>query len=224
MPAAFPDFSWFVRAMRLPIVACAVLAGGVIGGVSVYAIDSALAPLPMRSADATSQPSPPVAQPQAMNTGARQKAPNAVRIIDDSGAHSTIGAAAAPPQPNVSNQAAQMQPPATWPDALSRSHGPAADSASVTPSATPPMPAAPVVPVAPAKQRVVTSRPSQSAAADFNSPPSNSRKIYDYYRGGDTAKSKTRLVGQRQPLKVAPRPEPFWGAQRRDDDSYDDTQ
>ena len=43
MPAGYPDFSWFVRAVKiLPIVAAAALAGGVIGGFSVIAVDKAL--------------------------------------------------------------------------------------------------------------------------------------------------------------------------------------
>lgn len=42
-PAPYPDFRWFFRTLRvLPVVAVAALAGGIIGGFSVFAIDLAL--------------------------------------------------------------------------------------------------------------------------------------------------------------------------------------
>ena len=42
-PAPYPDFRWFFRSLRaLPIVALAALAGGIIGGFSVFALDLAL--------------------------------------------------------------------------------------------------------------------------------------------------------------------------------------
>ena len=44
MPLAdYPDLSWLIRAVRvLPVVAVAALVGGIIGGFTVFAIDSAL--------------------------------------------------------------------------------------------------------------------------------------------------------------------------------------
>ena len=44
MPLAdYPDLSWLIRAVRiLPVVAVAASVGGVIGGFTVFAIDSAL--------------------------------------------------------------------------------------------------------------------------------------------------------------------------------------
>ena len=42
-PAPYPDFRWFFRSLRaLPVVAIAALAGGIIGGFSVFALDLAL--------------------------------------------------------------------------------------------------------------------------------------------------------------------------------------
>ncbi len=42
-PAPYPDFRWFLRTLRVvPVVAVAALAGGIIGGFSVFAIDVAL--------------------------------------------------------------------------------------------------------------------------------------------------------------------------------------
>ncbi len=42
-PAPYPDFRWFFRTLRVvPVVAVAALAGGAIGGFSVFAIDVAL--------------------------------------------------------------------------------------------------------------------------------------------------------------------------------------
>ena len=43
MPLAdYPDLSWLIRAVRvLPVVAVAALVGGIIGGFTVFAIDSA---------------------------------------------------------------------------------------------------------------------------------------------------------------------------------------
>ncbi len=42
-PAPYPDFRWFFRTLRVvPVVAVAALAGGIIGGFSVFAVDVAL--------------------------------------------------------------------------------------------------------------------------------------------------------------------------------------
>ena len=41
--AAYPDVSFFIRAVRvLPVIAVAAAVGGIIGGFTIYAVDSAL--------------------------------------------------------------------------------------------------------------------------------------------------------------------------------------
>ena len=70
MPLAdYPDLSWFIRAVRvLPVVAVAATVGGIIGGFTVFAIDSAL----------TWQPRPDLRANQAAE---QQQAPKSVRIV-----------------------------------------------------------------------------------------------------------------------------------------------
>jgi hypothetical protein len=152
----FPDFSWFIRAVRiLPIVAGAALAGGVIGGVSVFAIDSALTPPSHRDVLAKAEPS---ANPirtvggSAPDASAGMSAGPPVQAQPAPVQPQTPAPASAPAQPIAPVQAQTAAPaaaPATppalasqqaaWPDALSRGHAAAAPEAvAATPQSTPP--------------------------------------------------------------------------------------
>ena len=52
-PAPYPDFRRLLRPLRaLPIVAVAALVGGIIGGISVFALDLALTTPPSHDASA----------------------------------------------------------------------------------------------------------------------------------------------------------------------------
>jgi len=96
----YPDLSWLIRAVRvLPLVAVAALVGGIIGGFTVFAIDSAL----------TWQARPDL---RADNQGAdQQQAAKSVRIVGGAIPDPSAGMSAPPPAPQqrpVSAQPAQM--------------------------------------------------------------------------------------------------------------------
>jgi len=97
--ADYPDLSWLIRAVRiLPVVAVAAAAGGIIGGFTVFAIDSAL----------TWQPRPDLrADNQATE---QQQAPKSVRIVGGAILDPSAGMSAPPPaQPRAAS--AQPQAP-----------------------------------------------------------------------------------------------------------------
>jgi hypothetical protein len=101
MPLAdYPDLSWLIRAVRvLPVVAVAASVGGVIGGFTVFAIDSAL----------TWQPRPDLrADNQATE---QQQAPKSIRIVGGAIPDPSAGMLGPPPaQPQP--RAASAQSPA----------------------------------------------------------------------------------------------------------------
>jgi hypothetical protein len=145
MPAPYPDFRWFVRTVRvLPVVAVAALAGGLIGGFSVFAVDLALTAPPSRDAgseggkiNAEKATESGAAAAPAAGTSAppvpAQTAPN--------GTAQTGGIAGSQPMPQTAAQTApqiSVTPPpspqqTSWPDALSRDHKPVTDTAASTP-------------------------------------------------------------------------------------------
>jgi hypothetical protein len=102
MPLAdYPDLGWLIRAVRvLPVVAAAALVGGIIGGFTIFAIDSAL----------TWQPRPDLrADNQA--TAEQQQATKSVRIVGGAIPDPSAGTSAPPPAPQqrpASAQPAQM--------------------------------------------------------------------------------------------------------------------
>jgi hypothetical protein len=109
-PAPYSDLRWFVRTVRvLPVVAVAALAGGAIGGFSVFAIDFAL----------TSPPSHEVRAAAAKPDAAKAVAPAPLRTFDAAGPYDSGGTSAPPspqqaatPQSSVSvPQAPQVQTP-----------------------------------------------------------------------------------------------------------------
>jgi hypothetical protein len=90
-PAPFPDFRWFFRTVRvLPVVAVAALAGGIIGGFSVFAIDLALTAPPNHGSPA--EPGIKLASKAVNNNAAASPAP--MRTFD--AATPTVAAAASP--------------------------------------------------------------------------------------------------------------------------------
>jgi hypothetical protein len=99
MPLAdYPDLSWLIRAVRvLPVVAVAASVGGVIGGFTVFAIDSAL----------TWQARPDL---RADNQAAeQQQAPKSIRIVGGAIPDPSAGMSAPPP---AQQRAASAQPQA----------------------------------------------------------------------------------------------------------------
>jgi hypothetical protein len=177
-PAPYPDFSWFSRAVRiLPIVAGALLGGGAIGGVSVFAIDSALTAPPREELRAETAPA---------------NAPSPIRTIDAPALNPSPAAATPAPvqaqtAPSVQPQtAALVQPtPQTQVQVMP-------EQAQVMPEVTAPQI---VARTAPAKRRVLISRMKQrygdtlSDSAD-NAAAAKARRVYDYY--GDTRVDEDR--------------------------------
>src|SRR5437764_1466648 len=103
MPLAdYPDLSWLIRAVRvLPVVAIAASVGGVIGGFTVFAIDSALTWQPRADLRADNQ------------AAEQQQAPKSVRIVGGSIPDPSAGMSAPPPaQPQSQQRAASVQPQA----------------------------------------------------------------------------------------------------------------
>jgi hypothetical protein len=97
MPLAdYPDLSWLIRAVRvLPVVAVAASVGGIIGGFTVFAIDSAL----------TWQARPDL---RAGNQAAeQQQAPKSIRIVGSAIPDPSAGMSAPPP---AQQRAASAQP------------------------------------------------------------------------------------------------------------------
>jgi len=97
MPLAdYPDLSWLIRAVRvLPVVAVAASVGGIIGGFTVFAIDSAL----------TWQARPDL---RAGNQAAEQRqAPKSIRIVGSAIPDPSAGMSAPPP---AQQRAASAQP------------------------------------------------------------------------------------------------------------------
>jgi len=100
MPLAdYPDLSWLIRAVRvLPVVAVAAAAGGIIGGFTVFAVDSALTWRPDSRADS-----------QAIE---QQQTTRTVRIVGGAIPDPSAGMSAPPPaQPQPQQRAAQPQAP-----------------------------------------------------------------------------------------------------------------
>jgi hypothetical protein len=175
-PAPYPDFRWFFRSLRaLPVVAVAALVGGIIGGFSVFALDLAL----------TTPPNHDVGAEVGKING--EKAGKSAAAVPAAGtsappvpqeAASNVPPGIAPPQPLPQSQA-QTAPPiavtpplspqqTTWPDALSREHKSAPDTAA-TATSPPTAPAAAMSVPPPARPQQVpatqTARGPDSAAA-----------------------------------------------------------
>ena len=103
MPLAdYPDLSWLIRAVRvLPVVAVAALVGGIIGGFTVFAIDSALTWKPRPDLRADNQ------------TPEEQQAPKSVRIVGGAIPDPSAGMSGPPPaQQQQQPRAASAQSPA----------------------------------------------------------------------------------------------------------------
>jgi hypothetical protein len=99
--AAYPDLSWLIRAVRvLPVVAVAATVGGIIGGFTIFAIDSAL----------TWQPRPEFRADSQAAIG-EQQGTRPVRIVGGAIPDPSAGMSAPPPAPQqraASTQPAQM--------------------------------------------------------------------------------------------------------------------
>jgi hypothetical protein len=96
--AAYPDLSWLIRAVRvLPVVAVAATVGGIIGGFTIFAIDSAL----------TWQPRPEFRADSQAAIG-EQRGTRPVRIVGGAIPDPSAGMSAPPPAPQ--QRAASTQP------------------------------------------------------------------------------------------------------------------
>jgi hypothetical protein len=104
--AAYPDLSWLIRAVRvLPVVAVAATVGGIIGGFTIFAIDSAL----------TWQPRPEF-RADSQTASGEQQGTRPVRIVGGAIPDPSAGMSAPPPaQPQ---QRAASAPPAQMPAQL----------------------------------------------------------------------------------------------------------
>src|SRR6516165_7849547 len=168
--AAYPDVSFFVRAVHvLPVIAVAAAVGGIIGGFTVYAVDSALTwPQP-------SSQRPDVRadnQSGSQSSAAVEEKTRPVRIVGGAIPDPSAGMSApppaqsrqsAPPQSVTQQNPAQLSPqilaakplapaapPSTaattqqstrWPDALSRARqGPSSASSTAQQQTTAPQP------------------------------------------------------------------------------------
>ncbi len=97
---AYPDLGWLIRAVRvLPVVAVAATVGGIIGGFTIFAIDSAL----------TWQPRPEFRADSQAASG-EQQGTRPVRIVGGAIPDPSAGMSAPPPVPQ--QRAASAQPPA----------------------------------------------------------------------------------------------------------------
>ncbi len=156
MPAPYPDFRWFVRTVRVvPVVAVAALAGGLIGGFSVLAVDLAVTAPPSHDAGAQGGKinAEKTTESAAAAPAAGTSAPPVPAQTAANGTAPTGGIAAPQAAPSTAAQTApqiSVTPPlspqqTSWPDALSREHKPETDTAASTPppAATPQPQAAP---------------------------------------------------------------------------------
>jgi hypothetical protein len=176
-PAPYPDFRWFFRSLRaLPIVAIAALVGGIIGGFSVFALDLALTTPPNHEvgAEVGKINVEKASESAAASPAAGTSAPPVPQRAAASNAPPSIAA----PQPVPQSQAQTapaiaVTPPlspqqTTWPDALSREHKSAPDTAAsaTSPPAMPEPPAAVATPaVAQQAPLTQTARVPDSASA-----------------------------------------------------------
>jgi hypothetical protein len=137
--ALYPNFRWFFRAMRaVSVVAVAALAGGIIGGFSVFAIDLALTAPPSHDAGAETGK---ITAEKAGTRGATIPAAGTSAPPQPAQAASTVAPTTVIPaqQPTVPSQVEPsahiaVTPPlppqqTSWPDALSRDHQIAPDAA-----------------------------------------------------------------------------------------------
>ncbi len=209
LPAPYPDFSWFRRAVRvLPVIAAAALIGGAIGGFGVLAIDLTFTAPTNRNigaevsgADAAkatvAAPIAAAAPPPASapTTTPSPSTPRPTRTFD-AAPNSTIATVTAPPAPPTpptppaaapASQAVAAQTSSStqmertpWPDALSRRHAAAA--------AAPAVAAQPASTIAggkpfPGKKRVVARRSMEPLTIDNAGEVSSrdgGRPVYDY--------------------------------------------
>ena len=172
-PAPYPDFSWFFRSLRaLPVVAIAALAGGIIGGFSVFALDLALTTPPNHEVGAE------VGKIKARESAAAAPAAGTSAPPVPQEAASNAPPSIAAPQPVPQSQA-QTAPPiavtpplspqqTTWPDALSREHKSAPDNAA---TATSTAPAAAMSVPPPASPQQVPATQTARVPDSANAPP-----------------------------------------------------
>ena len=159
-PAPYPDFRWFFRSLRvLPVIAIAALVGGIIGGFSVFALDLALTTPPNHEvgAEVGKINGEKASESAAAAPAAGTSAPP---VPQEAASNAPPPRSIAAPQPAPQSQA-QTAPPiavtpplspqqTTWPDALSREHESAPDTAAsaTSPPAAPEPPAAVATPAA----------------------------------------------------------------------------
>lgn len=129
-PAPYPDFRWFFRTVRvLPVVAIAALAGGAIGGFSIFAINLALTAPPNHAVPP--EPGSELAGAAASNAAVPQPAP--IRTFDAAGVTRPVHPLPAAPVNTASGSAA---PAAPVPSASASSRLPAAGRSAPVPGET----------------------------------------------------------------------------------------
>lgn len=148
-PAPYPDFRWFFRMLRvLPVVAVAALAGGVIGGFSIFAINLALTAPPNHGVPP--EPGSKLASETTnddADASATPKSPTLIRTFD----------AAMPAAGGATSASATAAPAAPA--------RPASDLAAVSRSSLPAV-------AEPAPVSALDVSPAEPAATAMTSPPS----------------------------------------------------
>jgi hypothetical protein len=187
MPGGYPDFSWFVRAVSvLPIVTGAVIAGGVVGGFSVFALDRALAPS-QGSDSATQATAVSLSKPIRVVGTPSAPVPNQVSTPKQDVVAASPTPVVAPTQTDASSpQVSNVAPPAApkaWPDAMTRAHPQTDAAANSSPSQPVPTPMPPVAATNPAPDKsanndnVQASPNLQTSSLQTSSPQTSSPQI-----------------------------------------------
>jgi hypothetical protein len=199
----------------MPVVAGALVAGGVIGGFSVFAVDKALAPspppdttqvgaAPNKTVRVIGTPPPNAvaaasslapAQPQTHSApppqvaSAPQPSPQPSLAPQIVPAQQAASAPQAPPSPQVASHdmpAAPAPTPKAWPDALSHAH-PAGSPTDMSTAATTPPPQPTPVAAAPAQQ-------ATDKQVDSDAPPAKSR-----HRGAPSSFENANRIPPKSP-------------------------
>lgn len=132
-PAPYPDFRWFFRTLRvLPVVAVAALAGGIIGGFSVFAIDLALTAPPNHGIP----PEPGSKLASETTNDNADASPARMRTFDAATPSAAAAVGAAPATSPASVVSNSNLPPVSEPAPLSASDVPPAQPAAAAMTST----------------------------------------------------------------------------------------
>jgi hypothetical protein len=202
MPGGYPDFSWFIRAVRvLPIVTGAVIAGGVVGGFSVFALDRALAPS-QGSDSATQATAASLSKPIRVVGTPSAPVPNQVSTPKQDVVAASPTPVVAPAQtdassPQVSNVAPAAAPKA-WPDAMTRAH-PQTDAAANSSPSQPVLTPTPPVAANPAPDKSANNDNAQASPNLQTSSPQTPGRQAQRRQAGVQTTETTSLVPVKPP-------------------------